>query len=94
MEVRDARFPTIGNAVALPLAATASVRRALLGQISEPLLWEDPLRSMAGTGVDTYVEVAPGNVLSDLVRRILPEARVFNAQDRESPEDTLKERSG
>jgi [acyl-carrier-protein] S-malonyltransferase len=36
---------------------------------------------MAAAGVDTMVEVGPGRVLSGLVRRIVPEARVLSVSD-------------
>jgi [acyl-carrier-protein] S-malonyltransferase len=36
---------------------------------------------MADGGVDTFVEVGPGRVLSGLVRRIVPDARTIAIDD-------------
>jgi len=39
--------------------------------------WRDEIGAMARAGVDTFVEVGPGTVLSGMVKRIVPEARRF-----------------
>ncbi|HYO48662.1 MAG TPA: malonyl CoA-acyl carrier protein transacylase, partial [Chloroflexia bacterium] len=38
-------------------------------------------RYMAEQGVQTFVEVGPGKVLSGLVKRIVPDARVLASDD-------------
>ena len=59
----------------------AEIRSALERQVTGSVLWEDSIRRMAADGVTTFVEVGPGQVLSGLVRRIVPEARVLQAGD-------------
>jgi len=41
-------------------------------------------------GVTTFVEVGPGTVLTGLIKRILPGARLLNVNDPKSLEATLK----
>jgi [acyl-carrier-protein] S-malonyltransferase len=41
-------------------------------------------------GTDTFVEIGPGRVLSGMIRRIAPEVRVLNVEDRSSLETTVK----
>ena len=48
----------------------------LVRQVSSPVRWEAVVRRLASAGVRAYVEVGPGTVLSGLVRKIDPEARV------------------
>jgi [acyl-carrier-protein] S-malonyltransferase len=52
------------------------------------VLWEDSVKTMAAMGVTTFVEVAPGTVLSGLIKRILPDAVTMNVNDPRSLEAT------
>ncbi|MDH7571825.1 MAG: malonyl CoA-acyl carrier protein transacylase, partial [Armatimonadota bacterium] len=59
----------------------AEIRGALQAQVTGSVRWEDSVRRMAADGVTRFVEVGPGNVLSGLVRRILPDAQMLGAGD-------------
>lgn len=59
----------------------AEIKRLLVEQIVAPVRFEVSVRSVADTGIDRFLEVGPGDVLSGLVRRILPEARVDQVND-------------
>ena len=54
---------------------------ALVAQVTAPVRWEQVVRRLASEGVDTYVEVGPGAVLSGLIRKIDREARVMSVCD-------------
>jgi len=41
------------------------------------------------SGIDTFIEVGPGKVLSGLIKRIEPSAKVSNVEDMKSLENTL-----
>jgi [acyl-carrier-protein] S-malonyltransferase len=48
---------------------------ALLGlQLCSPVRWREEIAAMAASGVDTFVEVGPGTVLSGMIKRIAPDA--------------------
>jgi [acyl-carrier-protein] S-malonyltransferase len=83
LPVSAPRVPVIANVDAEPKRDGAAAIEALVRQVSSPVRWEDVVRRLALEGVDTYVEVGPGSVLSGLVRKIHREARVLNI---ESPE--------
>ena len=54
--------------------------------------WADLILNLKAAGVDTWVEVGPKNVLTGLVRKILPDEpkeRFFNVENRESLEKFL-----
>ncbi|MBM3474292.1 MAG: ACP S-malonyltransferase [Armatimonadetes bacterium] len=72
---RDARVPLVGNVDARPRTSGDEIRDALAEQITSPVLWEPSVRRMAEAGIDTFVEVGPGKVVSGLIRRIVEDAR-------------------
>lgn len=53
----------------------------LARQVTSSVLWVDSIRNMADAGCDTFLELGPGKVLSGLIQKILPEARVLQAED-------------
>ncbi|MBI5641340.1 MAG: ACP S-malonyltransferase [Nitrospirae bacterium] len=88
---RDAGVPLVNNADALFISSAEKIKLSLIKQLNSPLLWEDSIRKMSGNGVDAFIEVGPGKVLSGLIKRIEPEIRTMNVEDVESLEKTLKE---
>ena len=66
------------------------VREILVKQITRPVLWEESIRRMLSEGVDTFIEVGPGQVLSQLVQWITREVRVLNVENLLSLEKTIK----
>ena len=70
------------NLTARPYAG--DLRATLAAQVKSPVRWEETVRHMADAGADFFCEVGPGKVLSGLIRRILPEAQVFNVENAET----------
>ena len=71
------RIPIVANVDAQPKTEAGSAIEALVHQVSSPVLWESIVHRLASEGVTTYVEVGPGSVLSGLVKKIQPDARVM-----------------
>lgn len=90
LEFRDPAVPLVNNADAMFLTNAEKIKLSLIKQLSRPLLWEDSIRNIVGKGVDTFVEVGPGKVLSGLIKRIEPAARIFNVEDIKSLDKTLE----
>jgi [acyl-carrier-protein] S-malonyltransferase len=88
--VRDLRVPLVTNVDADLLSEGAKVADALVRQVTSPVRWEEVVVRLTKEGADTFVEVGPGKVLSGLIRRIAPDARVLNVEDRASLDATLK----
>lgn len=65
-----ARIPVIANVSARPIQSPDEIRAELKAQLTSPVAWTDSVRFLGEQGVDTYVEVGPGDVLLGLVKRI------------------------
>jgi [acyl-carrier-protein] S-malonyltransferase len=81
---RDLRIPLMANVHATAITKADEIRDALVRQLESPVLWVDSVARMAERGIDTFVEVGPGTVLSGLVKRIAGSARILNVGDPES----------
>lgn len=90
VRVQSARIPVVANVCACPLRSGDDIERALVRQVAAPVLWEDSVRWMLEQGVDTFVEIGPGRVLSGLIRKIDRKANVYHVEDPESLEKTLR----
>lgn len=72
--------PVVFNVDASPGKDKGSVDDRLYRQMFSPVLWERCVRAMADEGVELFVEAGPGKVLSNLVRRIVPDVPCVNAE--------------
>jgi [acyl-carrier-protein] S-malonyltransferase len=78
---RDLRVPCVTNVDAVPVRTGVEAAEALLRQVAAPVRWVEGIERLVREGVDTFVEVGPGKVLSGLIRRIAPAARTFPVED-------------
>jgi [acyl-carrier-protein] S-malonyltransferase len=83
IEMRSPAVPVYTNVDAEPVATAEQARSALVRQVASPVRWHELIEAMVRAGIDTFVEVGPGKVLSGLVRRIHKPARVL--ADRAGP---------
>lgn len=91
MEFKKPVVPIVNNADARFLDNAESIKTSLVRQISSPLLWEDSIMAIRDSGIDTFVEVGPGKVLSGLIKRIVSDVKVLNVEDLKSLEKTLSQ---
>jgi [acyl-carrier-protein] S-malonyltransferase len=81
LEMGAPAVPLVNNVDARPVRTAEEVRDGLVRQVSAPVRWEESVRELVGQGVDTFVEVGPGQVLSGLVKKIQKGARVLSVED-------------
>lgn len=86
----DLNAPLVNNAEAKAISRAQEIQASLVRQLPSSVLWEDTVQTMGRMGVTTFVEIGPGTVLTGLIRRILPEAKLLNVNDPKSLEATLK----
>ncbi len=81
VKFRNPRVPIIANSTALPLTTADEIRDELLSQLCAPVRWQSTIEYMAAHGVNEYVEIGPGRVLTGLAKRISSDAKAVNLSD-------------
>lgn len=64
------QVPVYGNIRGEPLADVAAIRAELGDQLTQPVRWQAGVQAMIAAGVETFVELGSGDVLTKLLRRI------------------------
>ena len=73
--------PLLANATAAIIRDAEPARRELVEHLTAGVNWVAAVETMAAAGVDTFVEVGPGRVLTGLVKRIAPHAQALPLDD-------------
>ncbi len=55
--------------------------RLLSEQICSPVLWEELIRNMIASGIDTFVEIGPGKTLKNMIGKIDATVKCYTAAD-------------
>ena len=85
-EIKMPQVPVYHNYTAAPAADVDSLKANLAAQVAGSVQWESCVRAMVESGADTMIEFGPGNVLTGLLRRTLPDVAYFNINSTESLE--------
>ena len=81
LSFRDLEVPLVNNVDARVVRTGNEARDGLVRQVSASVLWQPSVELLVKEGVETFVEVGPGAVLTGLVRKIAKGARAFNVGD-------------
>lgn len=71
LEKADIKLGTIAlysNVTAQPY--TGDVATLLSKQIANPVQWEQIIRNMIASGIDTFIEIGPGKTLTNMIKKI------------------------
>lgn len=82
-------IPVVTNVTGDVIQSDDEIKDLLVSQVSSSVLWEDCIRTMIELGVDTFVEIGPGKVLSGFMKRIDKKVRSLNVEDKGSLEKAL-----
>ena len=83
-------FPIVHNVDAAANDDAGKVCDKLTNQVSSPVRWLQSVEMMAANGVEKFIEIGPGRVLTGLVRQIRKDAAYANVENTESLRNTLE----
>ena len=98
-ELARLRFNSPSVPVVLNYSATfetnpAEIKKALVRQVSNPILWEQSMNMLIEAGFDTFIELGPGKVLTGLMKKINPAVYTAAVEDCASLEAVLEDLKG
>jgi [acyl-carrier-protein] S-malonyltransferase len=85
----DPAAALVSNVDARVVRSGEECRDGLVRQVSGTVRWQESVERLVGEGVDTFVEVGPGTVLSGLIKKIDRNVRVLGVEDPDSVEATV-----
>ena len=89
LELNDAKIAVFTNVDAQATVLSAEFKHKMPKQIYSSVHWTQTIQNMVAEGVDTFIEIGPGKVLSGLVKKIDPSVKTYNIFDKDSLESTV-----
>ena len=78
----------VTNVDAAEITKGDDARECLVRQVTAPVRWLQSIEHMIANGIETFVEVGPGKVLTGLMRQINRDVKCFNVEDADSLKST------
>lgn len=94
IEFNNPELKIISNVTADFVENKEEIKEILCKQVKSSVRWSESINKMLDMGVDTFIELGPGRVLSGFVKEISREkglkVNIFNVEDLKSLEKTLE----
>ena len=87
----DAAIPVVTNVDATAQTDAATLKEGLVRQLTQPVLWKQSIAAMVAAGVDTFVEVGAGAVLSKMLKRSGLEATILSTGSAAAVAEVIRE---
>lgn len=84
IEFKDPKIPLFTNSTSTMLAEKEQIKSALKKQMISQVNWLSIIQNMISAGIDTFVELGPGKILSRLINRISKETKTFSIENKDS----------
>ena len=87
--VKPMNIPVVTNVTGKIIESESDIKDLLVKQVSTSVLWEDCVRTLIENGVDIFIEIGPGKVLSGFIKKIDKDVRILNVEDKASLDNTI-----
>ena len=89
IQIKAPQIPVISNVDAKIISEQKQIQPSLVRQITSVLRWEESMRFLIAKGTELFVEIGPGKVLSNLLRRIDKQAKILAIGDLDSLQTSI-----
>ena len=80
VKVSKPKLPYVTNVTAKYVNDWRGIKKLLRQQVYSSVMWEQSVRAMLDDGVTSFVEIGPGRTLTAFIRKISPEAKIYNVE--------------
>jgi len=77
VQLNKAQLPVVSNVSAENTTEPEVIRKSLIQQVSNAVKWEDSINNMINSGVENFLEVGPGKVLTGFMKKISRNVKTF-----------------
>ncbi len=78
VELSPLKVPYYTNVTGEMVQEIEKTKELLARQVASPVRWMQSVEAMRKDGIDTFVEIGPGRTLAGFLKKIDPEAKVYN----------------
>jgi len=78
MQIQEPKISFISNVDAKVQTEPMAIKENLIAQVNSKTMWEESVRLVEASGVKTFFEIGPGQVLKGLLKKIDPKLEVKN----------------
>ena len=89
LELLSPKLILVNNVGAAPLTETNKIKDSLVEQITNTVRWRESIDNMCDLGVNNFIEIGAGNILSGLVKRINKTVNSSSIQNIENIENYI-----
>lgn len=72
------RVPVVANVDCQPHGDAATIRHRLTDQLTQPVRWQESMEKLLAEGVERFIEIGPGRVLTGLMKKISRKTAIVN----------------
>lgn len=82
--IRPPRIPVMSNVTGMPMTTAEEIRKDLGEQIMRPVRWQQIIEFMSSAGISEFTEVGPGRILTNMLKRAVPDANIRSIDSAEA----------
>jgi [acyl-carrier-protein] S-malonyltransferase len=75
VKIHAPAVPLVPNVLAVALSDPTEIRQRLVEQVTGTVRWRESVLWLGANGVDRFIELGSGKVLTGLAKRIVPDAK-------------------
>ena len=72
------------------MTEAADIKEKLIQQLYSPVQWEKTVQHLIDLGVDTFIEIGPGKVLSGLVKKVSRTVTTYAVSDVDTSQQVME----
>ena len=80
VKIGKPKLPYVTNVTAEEVTDWRGIKSLLKKQVYSSVMWEQSVRKMIDGGVTTFIEIGPGKTLTAFIKKISPDAKVYNVE--------------